>query len=55
MVKFYYSLPYRVADINEEMCRLRPPRFLHPDGVVRPYNRYQADGDCLLKVRLMLR
>jgi hypothetical protein len=40
-----------VADVNEDLPRLRPPRFLHPDGVVRPYQRYQAEGDSLLKVK----
>jgi len=30
---------------------MRPPRFLHPDGVIRPYLRYQAEGDSLLKVK----
>lgn len=44
----------RAADVNEELSRLRPPRFLHPDGIVRPYIRYQAEGDCLLKVSFSL-
>jgi vacuolar protein sorting-associated protein 13A/C len=47
--KMSVNLP-RAADVTEELSRLRPPRFLHPDGIVRPYIRYQADGDCLLKV-----
>jgi len=42
---------YRAADVNEELSRLRPPRFLNPDGIVRAYVYYQAYGDSLLKVK----
>ncbi|XP_035787835.1 vacuolar protein sorting-associated protein 13-like [Anopheles albimanus] len=29
--------------------RLRPPRFLHKDGIVRPYNRREAEGHKFLR------
>ena len=40
----------KATDVNEELSRMRPPRFLHPDGIVRPYIRHQAEGDTILKV-----
>ncbi|GLH16637.1 Vacuolar protein sorting-associated protein 13A [Gryllus bimaculatus] len=38
----------RAADPSEEVTRLRPPRFMHPDGQVRPYVLYEAQGNKLL-------
>uniref|UniRef100_A0A8C3PUR9 Vacuolar protein sorting 13 homolog C n=1 Tax=Chrysolophus pictus TaxID=9089 RepID=A0A8C3PUR9_CHRPC len=29
----------RVAESTEEVPNLRPPRFIHEDGIIRPYNR----------------
>ena len=43
----------KATDVNEELSRMRPPRFLHPDGIVRPYIRYQAEGDTILKVPIV--
>lgn len=34
----------RVTENTEEVWRVRPPRFLHPDGVVRYYNLREATG-----------
>jgi len=39
----------RVAELSEEVHRLRPPRYFQQDGVVKPYNRYEAEGNTLLK------
>ena len=47
---FFLFMTFRAADVNEELSRLRPPRFLNPDGITRSYIRYQADGDSLLQV-----
>lgn len=33
---------------GEDTSRLRPPRFLQADGLVRPYNSVEADGNKLL-------
>ena len=35
----------RVTEITEEVRRVRPARFLHPDGVVRNYNLKAATGN----------
>uniref|UniRef100_A0A663E1R8 Vacuolar protein sorting 13 homolog C n=1 Tax=Aquila chrysaetos chrysaetos TaxID=223781 RepID=A0A663E1R8_AQUCH len=34
----------RVAESTEEVSNLRPPRFIHEDGIIRPYNRVEAEG-----------
>ncbi|XP_044259687.1 vacuolar protein sorting-associated protein 13 isoform X2 [Tribolium madens] len=38
----------RVTEVGEDANRLRPPRFLQGDGLVRPYNKYEAQGHKLL-------
>ncbi|XP_047359322.1 vacuolar protein sorting-associated protein 13 isoform X3 [Vespa velutina] len=38
----------RAAELNEEAKRVRPPRFLQPDSLVRPYIRDEADGNKIL-------
>ncbi|XP_057669487.1 intermembrane lipid transfer protein Vps13 isoform X2 [Diorhabda carinulata] len=35
----------RAAEGNEDTLRLRAPRFLHSDGLVRPYNQHEANGN----------
>lgn len=39
----------RATDMTVEVVRLRPRRFLHSDGVVRPFSLHQAEGNRLLK------
>uniref|UniRef100_A0AAG5D0Y8 Vacuolar protein sorting-associated protein 13 n=1 Tax=Anopheles atroparvus TaxID=41427 RepID=A0AAG5D0Y8_ANOAO len=39
----------RATELSDEAIRLRPPRFLHKDGIVRPYNRKEAEGSKLLR------
>lgn len=39
----------RATEMSEDVNRLRSPRFLHSDGVVRPYNVKEAIGNKLLK------
>lgn len=39
----------RATEVGEELGRLRSPRFLHSDGIVRPYNKQEAEGNKLLK------
>ncbi|NXN96195.1 VP13C protein, partial [Rhinopomastus cyanomelas] len=34
----------RVAESTEEVSNLRPPRVIHEDGIIRPYNRVEAEG-----------
>uniref|UniRef100_A0A8B9RS06 Vacuolar protein sorting 13 homolog C n=1 Tax=Accipiter nisus TaxID=211598 RepID=A0A8B9RS06_9AVES len=34
----------RVAESTEEVSNLRPPRFIHEDGIIRPYDRVEAEG-----------
>ncbi|KAM8783626.1 intermembrane lipid transfer protein VPS13C isoform 3-T3 [Rhynchonycteris naso] len=34
----------RAAESTEEVSRLRPPRLIHEDGVIRPYDRQESEG-----------
>ncbi|KAJ8665252.1 hypothetical protein QAD02_006914 [Eretmocerus hayati] len=38
----------RATDLSEETKRVRPPRFLQPDTLVRPYVRDDAEGHKIL-------
>ena len=38
----------RVTEVGDEIGKLRNPRFLNPDGVVRPFNKDEASGLSLL-------
>lgn len=39
----------RAAEMSEDVNHLRPARFLHSDGVLRPYCARDAEGNKLLK------
>lgn len=39
---------FRATEVNEDTLRLRAPRFLPADGLVRPYNGKEAEGNKLL-------
>lgn len=34
----------RATELSDEEKKLRPPRFLHHDGIIRPYSRLEAEG-----------
>ncbi|XP_049761829.1 intermembrane lipid transfer protein VPS13C isoform X1 [Elephas maximus indicus] len=34
----------RAAESTEEVTSLRPPRLIHEDGIIRPYDRQQSEG-----------
>ncbi|XP_007956453.1 vacuolar protein sorting-associated protein 13C [Orycteropus afer afer] len=34
----------RAAESTEEVSRLRPPRLIHEDGIIRPYDRQESEG-----------
>ena len=36
--------------MTDEAGRVRPPRFLHKDGIVRPYKHVEAEGNDILQV-----
>ncbi|VDO04823.1 unnamed protein product [Rodentolepis nana] len=38
----------RAASTSKEVNPVRPPRFIHLDGVIRPYDRYEAEGNVIL-------
>ncbi|NXU64137.1 VP13C protein, partial [Horornis vulcanius] len=40
----------RVAESTEEVSNLRPPRLIREDGIIRPYNRVEAEGYDLFEV-----
>uniref|UniRef100_A0A8V0ZTJ1 Vacuolar protein sorting 13 homolog C n=1 Tax=Gallus gallus TaxID=9031 RepID=A0A8V0ZTJ1_CHICK len=42
----------RVAESTEEVPNLRPPRFIHEDGIIRPYDRVEAEGYDLFEQEL---
>ncbi|XP_055373962.1 intermembrane lipid transfer protein Vps13 [Condylostylus longicornis] len=39
----------RCTETLEEVQRVRPPRFIHPDNVLKPYAYYEAHGNKMLK------
>lgn len=42
----------RVAESTEEVSNLRPPRLIREDGIIRPYNRVEAEGYDLFEQEL---
>ena len=42
----------RAAENINEARRVRPPRFLHKDGILRPYIHVEAEGNDILQVNL---
>jgi len=43
---WYFSL----SEMSDEVQRVRPSRFLHPDGIVRPFVYHDAEGNQILQV-----
>uniref|UniRef100_A0A8D0H4F6 Vacuolar protein sorting 13 homolog C n=1 Tax=Sphenodon punctatus TaxID=8508 RepID=A0A8D0H4F6_SPHPU len=43
----------RVAESTEDVCNLRPPRLIHEDGIIRPYDKVEAEGYDLFEVRVV--
>ncbi|VDN14542.1 unnamed protein product [Dibothriocephalus latus] len=39
----------RATSTSKDVSRVRPPRFIGLDGVIRPYDLYQAQGNIILK------
>ncbi|CAH8495124.1 unnamed protein product [Heterobilharzia americana] len=39
----------RLADTAQEVSRVRPPRFIRSDGIIRPYEKREADGHLILR------
>lgn len=39
----------RAAEMSEDVNRLRAPRFLHADGILRPFCAREAEGNKLMK------
>ncbi|XP_074661340.1 intermembrane lipid transfer protein VPS13A-like [Tubulanus polymorphus] len=44
-----FEVMRRVAENTDEVHRLRPPRFLPPDGILRPYRHREAEGNNVLQ------
>uniref|UniRef100_A0A8C4LD24 Vacuolar protein sorting 13 homolog C n=1 Tax=Equus asinus asinus TaxID=83772 RepID=A0A8C4LD24_EQUAS len=40
----------RAAESTEEVSSLRPPRLIHEDGIIRPYDRQESEGCDLFEV-----
>lgn len=41
----------RAAETSQDVESLRPPRFIHEDGVIRPYKQREGLGSQMLQVR----
>lgn len=39
-----------MTEMSDEVQRMRPARFIQPDGILRPYVRLEAEGSQILKV-----
>ncbi|XP_031164578.1 vacuolar protein sorting-associated protein 13A isoform X5 [Sander lucioperca] len=42
----------RAAETSQDVASLRPPRFIHEDGVIRPYKEREGIGSQMLQRRL---
>ena len=40
----------RAAETSQDVESLRPPRFIHEDGVIRPYKEREGIGSQMLQV-----
>ena len=40
-----------LSEMGDEVRRVRPSRFLHPDGIVRPFVYHDSEGNQILQVR----
>lgn len=43
-------LAFRAAETSQDVESLRPPRFIHEDGVIRPYKEREGVGSQMLQV-----
>lgn len=41
---------FRAAETSQDVQSLRPPRFIHEDGVIRPYREREGIGSQMLQV-----
>lgn len=41
---------FRAAETSQDIESLRPPRFIHEDGVIRPYKEREGLGSQMLQV-----
>lgn len=48
----YYLFISSVTQVSDEVKRLRVPRFIKPDGIIRPYVKREAEGNKLLLVMI---
>lgn len=39
----------RATEMSDEAMKLRASRFMHSDGIVRPYNKREAEGNKIFK------
>ena len=47
---FSYIYLHRVAESTEDVSRLRSPRLIHEDGIIRPYDRQESEGYDIFEV-----
>ena len=50
MCVFVCVLSIRAAETSQDIESLRPPRFIHEDGVIRPYKELEGLGSQMLQV-----
>lgn len=49
-----FPLFYRIAELSDDVGRLRPPRRFHSDKIIRPYSLVEASGYAILQVNFKL-
>lgn len=48
--RHFLSFEFRAAELSQDVESLRPPRFIHEDGVIRPYKEREGIGSQMLQV-----
>lgn len=51
MLNEIFQITFRATDISEETARMRLPRPIRSDGLVRPFSKIEAEGHKILQVK----
>lgn len=51
---FSRNFAVRATEMSQDVESLRPPRFFHEDGVIRPYREREGIGSQMLQVTSLL-
>lgn len=53
MERLLHNICFRATELSEEAKRVRSPRFLQPDSLVRPYVKDEAEGNKVLMAKIL--